>query len=158
MHPCLRKISYQWDRSHELSRRDSATPRTFRRTPFSPTSGPAAGSFTGFHPKSNFLAVETLKPNIKVLLRWAKVNQLDQIAALRPEVGPLKDSLKTLRIALSQAGNRLVLIGRPEDLRIRHFATGGFFQFWERIRKTLFAASVLDHSSKTQQLSLEFPR
>ena len=26
-------------------------------TPFSPPSGPAAGSFNGFHPKSNFLAV-----------------------------------------------------------------------------------------------------
>ena len=95
---------------------------------------------------------------MEVLLHWAKVNQLDQIAALRPEVGPLNDSLKTLRIALSQAGIRLVLIDRPEDLRIRHFATGGFFQFWDRIRKTLFAASVLDHSSKTQQLSLEFPQ
>jgi len=103
-------------------------------------------------------STETREPNMEVLLHWAKVNQLDQIAALRPEVGPLNDSLKTLRIALSQAGIRLVLIDRPEDLRIRHFATGGFFQFWERIRKTLFAASVLDHSSKTQQLSLEFPR
>jgi deoxyribodipyrimidine photo-lyase len=103
-------------------------------------------------------SLETSGSKIDSLLRWAKTNHLDQIAALRPEVGPLNDSLEALRVALSQAGIRLVLIDRPEDLRIRHFATGGFFQFWERVRKTLFVTQVLDHSSKSRQLSLEFPQ
>ena len=37
---------------------------------------------------------------------------------------------------------RLALIDRPEDLRVRPFATGGFFQFWERFRKTLVTHSA----------------
>ncbi len=103
-------------------------------------------------------SVETRKSNIDSLLGWVKANHINQIALLRPEVGPLNDSLKALSIALAQAGISLVLIDRPEDLRIRHFATGGFFQFWERIRKTLFADTVPDDSSQSHQRSLEFPR
>jgi deoxyribodipyrimidine photo-lyase len=34
------------------------------------------------------------------------------------------------------------VIDRPEDLRVRPFATGGFFQFWERLRKTLVTHST----------------
>ena len=56
---------------------------------------------------------------------------------MRPEVGPLNDSLLAIYDALATAGIRLVLADRPEDLSVRHFAGGGFFQFWERLRKTL---------------------
>jgi hypothetical protein len=73
----------------------------------------------------------------KFLVAWAKANSLDQIAAMRPEIGPLNDSLPGASAALAEAGVRLVLVDRPEDLSIRHFAGGGFFQFWERLRKTL---------------------
>lgn len=76
-------------------------------------------------------------PTGKVLLDWAKANSLDQIAAMRPEIGPLNDCLPGVGAALAEAGVRLVLVDRPEDLSIRHFAGGGFFQFWERLRKTL---------------------
>ena len=75
------------------------------------------------------------------LVPWAKANALDQVAAVRPEIGPLHDALPRLGACLAQAGVRLVLIDRPEDLRIRHFASGGFFQFWERLRKMLVANS-----------------
>ncbi|MBC8127348.1 MAG: DNA photolyase [Gloeobacteraceae cyanobacterium ES-bin-144] len=102
--------------------------------------------------------LETRQSNTDALLRWAKTNQLNEVAAIRPEIGPLHDSLTPLRAALSQAGIRLVLIERPEDLSIRNFATGGFFQFWERIRKNLFATHTRGDSSKPQQLSFEFPR
>lgn len=103
-------------------------------------------------------ALEIRQPNTEALVGWANANQLDQVAAIRPEIGPFHDSLPPLRAALSQAGVRLVLIDRPEDLRIRPFATGGFFQFWERIRKTLVATSTGSVSPAPQQLSLEFPR
>lgn len=96
--------------------------------------------------------LETRTPHGDALLRWAKSNNLQQVAALRPEVGPLSDSLPALRATLAQAGIRLILIDRHEDQQIRHFATGGFFQFWERLRKSLVAPST------TQQLWIDFPR
>jgi deoxyribodipyrimidine photo-lyase len=94
--------------------------------------------------------LETRAPHGDVLLRWAESNNLQQVAAMRPEVGPLSDSLPSLRATLAQAGIRLVLIDRSEDLQIRRFATGGFFQFWERLRRTLVAPST------TQQLLIDF--
>ena len=104
------------------------------------------------------ICLKVREPHTLALLDWAQANQLDQVAALRPETGPLHDSLPALRSALSQAGIRLVLIDRPEDVRIRHFASGGFFQFWERIQKALFTPSATSGPSKHQQLPLEFPR
>lgn len=91
------------------------------------------------------------------LANWAKANALDQVAAVRPDIGPLHDALPALRDRLAQAGVRLVLIDRPEDLRIRHFASGGFFQFWERLRKTFVANSGKNASSRNPQLSIDFP-
>lgn len=102
--------------------------------------------------------LEIQPPYSDAIVRWATANQLDQIAAIRPEIGPLHDSLPPLRTSLAQAGIRLVLIDRPEDLRIRDFATGGFFQFWERIRKTFVSASHASDSSTAHQLSLELQR
>ena len=101
--------------------------------------------------------LEIRKPNIDALVQWGRANQLDQIAAMRPETGPLLDSLPPLHAALAQTGIRLVLIDRPEDLGIRPLATGGFFQFWERVRKPLAAASTGSECSTPQQLSLDFP-
>ncbi len=37
---------------------------------------------------------------------------------------------------------RLALIDRPEDLRVRPFATGRLFQFCERLRRTLVTNSA----------------
>jgi hypothetical protein len=81
--------------------------------------------------------------------------KLQQVVALRPEVGPLHDSLPSLRAGLAKEGIRLALIDRPEDLRVRSFATGGFFQFWERLRKTLFAHST-ENDFAQQQTLIEF--
>jgi len=83
---------------------------------------------------------------------------IQQVLALRPEVGSLNDSLPTLHASLAQAGIRLVLIDRPEDLQIRQWATGGFFQFWERLRKSLGNLPTGSVSSTTQQLWIEFPQ
>jgi len=100
--------------------------------------------------------IELTQPAAEALVRWANARQLGQIAAMRPETGPLNDSLPSLRAALAEAGIRLVFCERPEDLRVRPFATGGFFQFWDRVRKTLVAPSSGKGSSGSQQLTLEF--
>ena len=104
------------------------------------------------------VTLESDKPYGETLLRWALARNLQQVAAMRPEVGPLNDSLPALRDAFTRAGIRLVLIDRPEDLSIRHWATGGFFPFWERLRKTLVSPPVGSALSNPQQLWMEFPR
>jgi len=85
-------------------------------------------------------------PHAAALLSWAQSNKLRQIVALRPDVGPLDDSLPALRTALAVEGIGLVLVDRPEDLRLRPFATGGFFPFWEAVRKCHIAPIPEDAS------------
>ena len=100
-------------------------------------------------------SLETQLPHADALLRWAKSLKLQQVVALRPEVGPLHDSLPLLRAVLTKEGIRLALLDRPEDLRVRPFATGGFFQFWERLRKTL-VANPAGNGFAEQQSLIEF--
>ena len=77
---------------------------------------------------------------------------LQQVVAMRPEVGPLHDSLPTLQAELTRLGVRLVLIDRPEDIRVRPFAVAGFFPFWERLRKSLVARPSANESHPQQTL------
>ena len=102
------------------------------------------------------VALEMRTSHGEAVLRWAQSNKLQQVVALRPEVGALNDSLPTLRASLARAGISLVLIDRPEDLPIRQWATGGFFPFWERLRKTL-VTPMEKVPSKAEQLWIEFP-
>jgi deoxyribodipyrimidine photo-lyase len=76
-------------------------------------------------------------PLAETLIRWATEYQLQQIAALRPEIGPLDDQLRDTHAALAKSGIDLILIDRPEDLILRPTATGGFFGFWEKMLKSL---------------------
>jgi hypothetical protein len=71
----------------------------------------------------------------RTLATWAKDHHLEQIVTLRPEVGPLGDALPSIAAALAGAGIHLALVDRPRDLVLRPLATGGFFQFWERMQK-----------------------
>ena len=71
------------------------------------------------------------------LIHWASEHQLQQIATMRPEIGPLHDQLATLQAALSNAGIELIFFDRPEDLALRPLATSGFFGFWEKMQKLL---------------------
>lgn len=75
----------------------------------------------------------------EALLRLAAEHQLQQIAAMRPEIGPLHDQLDHLQAELSNAGIELIFFERPEDLALRPLATGGFFGFWEKMQKSLKA-------------------
>ena len=72
------------------------------------------------------------------LTSWAQEHGLTQIVTLRPDVGPLADALGTLQESLAAAGVQLRLVARAEDLELRPFAQGGFFQFWEKL-STRFA-------------------
>lgn len=80
---------------------------------------------------------ETKAAHGDAILHWAKFHKLQQVVTLRPEVGPLNDSLPTLRASLADAGIRLILIDRPEDLQIRAFATDGFFNFGSVCKKAV---------------------
>lgn len=102
--------------------------------------------------------LETHDPYLDPILRWAESLNLQQVAAIRPEVGPLLDSLPALQAALAQAGIRLVLIDRPEDLAVRPFATAGFFAFWERLQKTLVTTPGAGAPPKSQQLWMDLPQ
>ncbi len=72
---------------------------------------------------------------VHALLQWANDRQLQQIIALRPEVGPLNDALPVIHESLEREGVRLCLIDRHSDLQIRPLATKGFFGFWKKLRK-----------------------
>ena len=71
----------------------------------------------------------------QALADWAKQHHLAQIVTLRPDTGPLDDALPELTAILAAAGVSLALVDRPRDLVLRPLATGGFFQFWERMQK-----------------------
>lgn len=72
---------------------------------------------------------------IDALLLWASKNQLQQIAAMRPEIGPLHDQLADIQTSLNHANIDIILFDRPEDLALRPLATAGFFGFWEKMQK-----------------------
>lgn len=69
------------------------------------------------------------------LVDWAKTHALEQISTLRPDVGPLSDEIPRITATLAAAGIHLSLTDRPRDLELRPLATGGFFQFWEKMQK-----------------------
>jgi hypothetical protein len=75
----------------------------------------------------------------EAFLGWAAEHELQQITAMRPEIGPLHYQLDHLQAELSIAGIELIFFDRPEDIAIRPLATGGFFSFWEKIQKSLKA-------------------
>jgi deoxyribodipyrimidine photo-lyase len=71
----------------------------------------------------------------KSLPSWLARNDGTKVVGLRPEVGPLRDSLGDLGV-----GNPAVsLVGRPEDRFLRGFAKGGFFGFWKKLQSRLKA-------------------
>ncbi len=81
--------------------------------------------------------VETVSPFLETLLHWASEHRLDQVVAMRPEIGPLHDQIPATQVALRKAGIDLLLYDRTEDLALRPLATDGFFGFWEKMEKML---------------------
>lgn len=70
----------------------------------------------------------------ETLLRWAAEHQVQQIAAMRPEIGPLHDQIHRLQTELSNDGIDLILFDRPEDLVLRPLATGASLASGRRCR------------------------
>lgn len=67
------------------------------------------------------------------LIAWAEKNEFCKIVAMRPEVGPLHDRLKSF----GAAGLDLKLVVRPEDRYLRSFAKSGFFGFWKKLQSRM---------------------
>lgn len=63
------------------------------------------------------------------------------LVTMKPAVGPLRDQLPALRDALAQAGIGLRLCRRREDSELWPLARGGYFGFWESVRRRRFTDS-----------------
>jgi deoxyribodipyrimidine photo-lyase len=69
------------------------------------------------------------------LIAWAQDHGIRQIVTMRPEAGPLEDRILDLERRLGDRGIGLSMLDRPHDLELRPLATGGFFKFWENMKK-----------------------
>jgi len=68
------------------------------------------------------------------VVEWAKLNQLQAVAAYRPFVGPWLTEALAIEVALATAGIRLIWRRRAWDTEHFPHATRGYFPFWERIK------------------------
>lgn len=82
------------------------------------------------------LALEMNDP-VTGLCSWAKENELAEVIAFAPMVGPIHDLLPRLKANLESMGIRLKLIRRPSDDTAFSFATAGFFPFWQKMSRHL---------------------
>ena len=69
------------------------------------------------------------------LRKWARKNEEANVVGMRPEVGPLHDTLPEIEETLGG----LTLLVRPEDRFLRELATAGFFKFWKKLQAKLKA-------------------
>ncbi len=77
-------------------------------------------------------ALETADP-AQALCAWAKENDLSEVVAFAPFVGPTHDLLPRLKSAMDAMGARLTLLRRPSDETALSFASAGFFPFWQKM-------------------------
>jgi deoxyribodipyrimidine photo-lyase len=74
---------------------------------------------------------------VEGLVAWASDEELAEVVAFAPFVGPTRDILTRLIKGLESAGIRLTLIRRPSDETAFSFATAGFFPFWQKMSRHL---------------------
>lgn len=72
---------------------------------------------------------------------WAQAQQLQEVVAMAPTVGPIHDLLPKIRQHLSQLGIQLTLIRRESDTHAFALAGAGFFPFWEKMNRHLQATA-----------------
>jgi deoxyribodipyrimidine photo-lyase len=77
---------------------------------------------------------------------WAQKNELNEVVAMAPTVGPIHDLLPQLRSHLHSLGIKLTLIRRESDSHAFALAGAGFFPFWEKMSRHLRAAA--DHQTQ----------
>jgi hypothetical protein len=72
---------------------------------------------------------------------WAQAQQLQEVVAMAPTVGPIHDLLPKIRQHLNQLGIQLTLIRRESDTHAFALAGAGFFPFWEKMSRYLQATA-----------------
>ncbi len=80
------------------------------------------------------LALETDDP-VAGLCSWVRENELAEVVAFAPMIGPIHDMLPRLSASFAAMGTRLTLIRRVSDATAFSFATAGFFPFWVKMSR-----------------------
>ncbi len=68
---------------------------------------------------------------------WARSEQLTQVVAFAPTIGPVHDIVPRLSNQLAESGIRLTFIRRASDAQAFALASSGFFPFWEKMSRHL---------------------
>jgi deoxyribodipyrimidine photo-lyase len=73
----------------------------------------------------------------EALSTWARQQNLRQVLAIAPYVGPVADALPAVQQALQEAGIQLQLLRRSWDAELFPQARAGFFGFWDKTHRQL---------------------
>ncbi len=71
------------------------------------------------------------------IVAWARSQQLAEVVAFAPTVGPVSDTVPRLSSQLAELGIRLTFIQRASDAHAFALASAGFFPFWEKMSRHL---------------------
>ena len=74
------------------------------------------------------------------IVAWARSQQLTEVVAFAPTVGPVRDLVPHLSKQIAERGIPLTLIQRPSDAHAFALASAGFFAFWEKMSRHLRCA------------------
>lgn len=88
------------------------------------------------HYGSPAFALETEDP-VGALCNWARDENLAEIVAFAPMVGPTADFLTRFQPRLQTMGVKLTLLRRESDTLAFNMASGGFFPFWQKMQTHL---------------------
>ena len=69
------------------------------------------------------------------IVAWARAEQLAEVVAFAPTVGPVRDLVPRLSTLLADSGIRLTFIQRASDAHAFGLASAGFFPFWEKMSR-----------------------
>lgn len=68
---------------------------------------------------------------------WARSQQLTEVVAFAPTVGPVGDVVPRLSMLMAESGIQLTFIRRASDAQVFRLAGSGFFPFWEKLSRSL---------------------
>ncbi|MFZ4765089.1 MAG: hypothetical protein ACOYMN_09065, partial [Roseimicrobium sp.] len=71
------------------------------------------------------------------IVAWARSQQLTEVAAFAPTVGPVSDLVPSLSKHLAELRIRLTFIQRASDANAFALASAGFFPFWKKMSRQL---------------------
>jgi hypothetical protein len=76
------------------------------------------------------------------IVEWARTQQLGEVVAFAPSVGPVGDLVPRLGKQLASVGVDLTLVQRPSDAHAFSLSAAGFFPFWEKMGRHLRTLDV----------------